>query len=117
LPADKEEQSDKGALSLSDILVFIPQGSADNSPSTHPVSTVSKLIVFSTTSPYSLELVPPPSPVPPLPSMRSSLYLIAATTPALAAIKDVFWDITYVDNVNPDGLFERRAIGVNGTWP
>jgi len=49
--------------------------------------------------------------------MRSSLYLAVAAVPALAAIKDVFWDITYVDNVNPDGLSERRAIGVNGTWP
>jgi iron transport multicopper oxidase len=49
--------------------------------------------------------------------MRSSLYLVAAAASALAAIKDVFWDITYVDNVNPDGMFERRAIGVNGTWP
>jgi len=49
--------------------------------------------------------------------MRSSLCLVVAAVPALAAIKDVFWDITYVDNVNPDALFERRAIGVNGTWP
>jgi len=49
--------------------------------------------------------------------MRSSLYLVLAAVPALAAIKDVFWDITYVDNVNPDGMFERRAIGVNGSWP
>ena len=60
-------------------------------------------------------LGPSPSPVPS--SMRSSLYLAVAAVPALAAIKDVFWDITYVDNVNPDGLSERRAIGVNGTWP
>ncbi|KAJ3317442.1 ferroxidase fet3 [Boothiomyces sp. JEL0866] len=27
------------------------------------------------------------------------------------------WKITYVDNVNPDGLYARRAIGVNGQWP
>jgi hypothetical protein len=26
-------------------------------------------------------------------------------------------NITYVENVNPDGLQARRAIGVNGTWP
>ena len=50
-------------------------------------------------------------------SMRFPLCLVAAAVPALAGIKDVFWDITYVENVNPDGLFERRAIGVNGTWP
>ncbi|KAJ3268355.1 ferroxidase fet3 [Terramyces sp. JEL0728] len=27
------------------------------------------------------------------------------------------WKITYVDNMNPDGLFPRRVIGVNGQWP
>jgi len=26
------------------------------------------------------------------------------------------WDITYV-MANPDGLAERRVIGVNGAWP
>jgi iron transport multicopper oxidase len=29
----------------------------------------------------------------------------------------LWWNITYVENANPDGLFERRVIGVNGTWP
>ncbi|KAG7097676.1 hypothetical protein E1B28_005002 [Marasmius oreades] len=37
---------------------------------------------------------------------------------ALAAtVHEVWWNLTYVENVNPDGLAERRAIGVNGTWP
>jgi iron transport multicopper oxidase len=27
------------------------------------------------------------------------------------------WKITYVNNVNPDNQFPRRAIGVNGIWP
>lgn len=26
------------------------------------------------------------------------------------------WNITYTQ-ANPDGLFERQVIGVNGTWP
>ncbi|KAI0053202.1 multicopper oxidase [Auriscalpium vulgare] len=42
---------------------------------------------------------------------------LAAASPALAGVKEVWWNITYVQNVNPDGLFDRRAIGVNGTWP
>ncbi|KAH8809524.1 Fet3 protein [Flagelloscypha sp. PMI_526] len=35
----------------------------------------------------------------------------------LAGLTEVWWNLTYVSNVNPDGLFPRRAIGVNGTWP
>ena len=27
------------------------------------------------------------------------------------------WSIGWVSNVNPDGKFQRRAIGVNGEWP
>lgn len=34
----------------------------------------------------------------------------------LAGVQEVWWDITYT-NANPDGLFDRRVIGVNGTWP
>ncbi|WOO80563.1 Iron multicopper oxidase fer1 [Vanrija pseudolonga] len=36
---------------------------------------------------------------------------------AQAAVIEHWWNITYVDNVNPDGLFPRRVIGVNGSWP
>ncbi|KAJ7253686.1 ferroxidase [Mycena haematopus] len=36
---------------------------------------------------------------------------------ALAAVHEIWWNLTYVENVNPDGLFPRRVIGVNGTWP
>ncbi|EEB86684.1 hypothetical protein MPER_16273, partial [Moniliophthora perniciosa FA553] len=39
------------------------------------------------------------------------------TTQVLAGVHEVWWNITYVEGVNPDGLAERRAIGVNGTWP
>ena len=49
--------------------------------------------------------------------MRSALALVAAASPALAGVKEVWWDITYVENANPDGLSPRRVIGVNGTWP
>lgn len=34
-----------------------------------------------------------------------------------AGVHDVWWNITYVQDINPDGLFIRRAIGVNGKWP
>ncbi|KAF7323750.1 Fet3 protein [Mycena kentingensis (nom. inval.)] len=49
--------------------------------------------------------------------MRPLLPLLAAASPALAAVHEVWWNLTYVDNVNPDGLQPRTAIGVNGTWP
>ncbi|KAG0268711.1 hypothetical protein DFQ27_005951 [Actinomortierella ambigua] len=47
-----------------------------------------------------------------------SLALLAAVAvgAAQAAVVTYNWNITYV-NVNPDGLFERRAIGVNGQFP
>lgn len=35
---------------------------------------------------------------------------------AYAARVEHWWNITYA-YANPDGLFERRVIGVNGTWP
>ncbi|KAL5512657.1 hypothetical protein ACEPAG_2923 [Sanghuangporus baumii] len=34
-----------------------------------------------------------------------------------ADISELWWNITYVENTNPDGLFPRRAVGVNGSWP
>lgn len=37
--------------------------------------------------------------------------------PVLAGTTEVWWNITYVEDASPDGLFERRVIGVNGTWP
>ena len=50
--------------------------------------------------------------------MRSApLPLAALALPARAALKEIWWNITYVENANPDGLFERQVIGVNGTWP
>ncbi|KAH7919193.1 Fet3 protein [Leucogyrophana mollusca] len=43
--------------------------------------------------------------------------LLAVASPALAGVQEVWWNVTYVQNANPDGLFDRRVIGVNGTWP
>ena len=54
--------------------------------------------------------------------MRSPLTLLAgalAAAPALVAAADVYkdWTVGWVNGVNPDGMKERRAIGVNGQWP
>ncbi|PWN97912.1 multi copper oxidase [Tilletiopsis washingtonensis] len=54
--------------------------------------------------------------------MRSPLTLLAgalAAAPALVAAADVYkdWTVGWVNGVNPDGMMERRAIGVNGQWP
>ncbi|KIK69948.1 hypothetical protein GYMLUDRAFT_150929 [Collybiopsis luxurians FD-317 M1] len=47
----------------------------------------------------------------------ASLLALSAAFPTLAALHEVWWNIEYVENVNPDGLFARRVIGVNGSWP
>ncbi|KAH9958044.1 ferroxidase [Russula dissimulans] len=44
-------------------------------------------------------------------------FLFTLASPAFAGIKEVWWNISYVNNANPDGLLQRRVIGVNGTWP
>ncbi|KAH8110260.1 Fet3 protein [Phellopilus nigrolimitatus] len=43
--------------------------------------------------------------------------LLAALPAVRAGTTELWWNITYVEGVNPDGLFPRRAIGVNGSWP
>ncbi|KAH7920657.1 Fet3 ferroxidase [Leucogyrophana mollusca] len=48
---------------------------------------------------------------------RRVLPALVIASPALAGIQEIWWKITYVENANPDGLFDRRVIGVNGTWP
>ncbi|KAF9226367.1 Fet3 protein [Gyrodon lividus] len=45
------------------------------------------------------------------------LHLLTLSTCALAGVHELWWNITYVQNANPDGLFDRRVIGVNGSWP
>ncbi|KAJ7033166.1 Fet3 protein [Mycena alexandri] len=51
--------------------------------------------------------------------MRPSYLLpsLLAAPHALAAVHEIWWNLTYVQDVNPDGLAPRRVIGVNGTWP
>jgi hypothetical protein len=44
-------------------------------------------------------------------------FFFTLASPTFAGIKELWWNLTYVDNANPDGLYERRVIGVNGTWP
>jgi iron transport multicopper oxidase len=51
------------------------------------------------------------------PGFLVPVFLAALTSPALAGVHEIWWNITYVGNANPDGLFERRVIGVNNTWP
>jgi iron transport multicopper oxidase len=49
--------------------------------------------------------------------LQFALLLLPLAAPALAGVQEIWWNLTWVENVNPDGLFERRAVGVNGTWP
>ncbi|KAF8979003.1 hypothetical protein BGZ46_005940 [Entomortierella lignicola] len=51
-----------------------------------------------------------------LASIKSLVALALASTIAQAAIVTYNWNITYV-TANPDGLAERRVIGVNGQFP
>ena len=48
----------------------------------------------------------------------SSLLGLAAVLAgsARAALVEHYWNISYTQ-ANPDGLFERTVIGVNGSWP
>lgn len=44
--------------------------------------------------------------------------LLAASSTGLAQAARVIydWNITYT-TANPDNLFERKVVGVNGAWP
>ncbi|KAJ7887177.1 Fet3 protein [Mycena leptocephala] len=51
--------------------------------------------------------------------MRST-YLFAPlllAPDALAGVTEVWWNLTPVQNINPDGRFPRQVLGVNGSWP
>ncbi|KAJ4490893.1 Fet3 protein [Lentinula aciculospora] len=50
-------------------------------------------------------------------TVSALLLLTSVISPALAGVKELWWNITFVENVNPDGLADRRVIGVNNTWP
>jgi iron transport multicopper oxidase len=49
--------------------------------------------------------------------LRVLALLATAPLSVLAGVQELWWNITYVENINPDGLFPRRVIGLNGTWP
>ncbi|KAJ3187554.1 ferroxidase fet3 [Irineochytrium annulatum] len=51
-----------------------------------------------------------------IPTATTAGAVATATSTYVGKTVTVHWDITYV-NVNPDGEFERRAIGVNNVWP
>ncbi|KZT28057.1 multicopper oxidase [Neolentinus lepideus HHB14362 ss-1] len=45
------------------------------------------------------------------------LLLLLPALAARAAVHELWWNLTYVENAIPDGLKERRVVGVNGSWP
>ena len=49
--------------------------------------------------------------------MYGLIAVLSLVAPVLGGIQEQWWNVTYVENVNPDGLYPRRVIGVNGTWP
>src|SRR6266540_1143075 len=51
------------------------------------------------------------------PCVTAGLIPVYLASTVLAGTKEVWWNITYVENANPDSLFQRRVIGVNNTWP
>lgn len=48
--------------------------------------------------------------------LAACLFVAGSTGLAQAARVVYDWDITYT-TANPDGLFERQVVGVNGKWP
>lgn len=48
--------------------------------------------------------------------MASAIVLAIVLSVVNAATHELWWNISYT-TANPDGLFQRRVIGINGTWP
>lgn len=46
----------------------------------------------------------------------TQFLLLATASSALAKTVTYNWDVTWT-TANPDGQFERAAIGINGQWP
>lgn len=45
-------------------------------------------------------------------------FALSGALSVAAGVHEVWWNLSYVYDVSPDGLgVPRRAIGVNGTWP
>lgn len=49
----------------------------------------------------------------------SASFASLALSPLLvkSALVELWWNIEWVEGVNPDGLLDRYAVGVNGSWP
>ncbi|KAJ7461426.1 Fet3 protein [Mycena latifolia] len=45
------------------------------------------------------------------------LFTSLLVAPACAGVVEVWWNLTPVNNVNPDARFPRQVFGVNGSWP
>ncbi|KIM79223.1 Ferroxidase [Piloderma croceum F 1598] len=52
-------------------------------------------------------------------AVASLMPVLALVSPVLAdgGGQEIWWNISWIDNANPDGLHPRRVIGVNGKWP
>ncbi|KAL7418969.1 ferroxidase fet3 [Cryptotrichosporon argae] len=48
--------------------------------------------------------------------MRAALLALASASAVRAVVVEHWWNVSYA-MANPDGLYERRVIGVNGSWP
>lgn len=48
--------------------------------------------------------------------LKSLVGLSVLAASATAKLVEIDWNVTYV-TANPNGLAERRVIGVNGQWP
>ncbi|SJL16155.1 related to iron transport multicopper oxidase [Armillaria ostoyae] len=46
-----------------------------------------------------------------------ALASLLFASPVLAGVQEIWWNMTYVEDANPDGLFNRRVVGINNTWP
>ena len=49
--------------------------------------------------------------------LKHILSFLPFSTLALGATLTYNWQVTQVQNANPDGAFPRTVIGVNGKWP
>ncbi|KAH6568245.1 hypothetical protein BASA61_008702 [Batrachochytrium salamandrivorans] len=49
--------------------------------------------------------------------MTATLWTASSISAVSAATVTLNWTISWLDNINPDGMFPRRVIGVNGKWP
>jgi iron transport multicopper oxidase len=52
-------------------------------------------------------------------AIASFMPVLVSLSPVLAGGggQEIWWNISWIDNANPDGLHPRRVIGVNGMWP